>query len=99
MWTPKRVLLLMAGFGLFFTTYAVYAHFLGGIDGLPPLPKEYWPTNEPPEKLELRIRANEAERKLTQASAHASPEVAGLARLNHWWALRSARHSRGRIRA
>ena len=43
MWTPKRVVLLLAGFGFFFSSYGVYAHFLGGIDGLPPLPEGYWP--------------------------------------------------------
>jgi hypothetical protein len=66
-WTPKRVLLLIAGFGLFFTTYAVYAQILGGIDGLPLLPKEYWPTDQevtPLDILNRERRANEAERKL-----------------------------------
>ena len=40
-WTPKRVLLVLAGFALFFTTYQVYANVLGlgGIDGLTPLPE------------------------------------------------------------
>jgi lipopolysaccharide export system protein LptA len=42
-WTPKRILLLAAGFCLFLTAYFVYAHFLGGIDGLPPLPEDYRP--------------------------------------------------------
>jgi lipopolysaccharide export system protein LptA len=40
-WTPKRVVLLAVGFVMFFSGYAVYANFLGGIDGLPPLPEEY----------------------------------------------------------
>ncbi|MGE3809817.1 MAG: hypothetical protein AB7K24_34565, partial [Gemmataceae bacterium] len=43
MWTTKRLLLLLAGFTLFFSLYLVYAHFLGGIDGLPPLPPELGP--------------------------------------------------------
>ena len=34
-WTPKRVLLLVVGFFLFSMAYMVYAHFLGGINGLP----------------------------------------------------------------
>jgi hypothetical protein len=35
------LLLLVVGLFLFFTTYAVYGHYLGGINGLPPLPLEY----------------------------------------------------------
>jgi lipopolysaccharide export system protein LptA len=40
-WTPKRIVLLVAGFVIFTSGYAVYANFLGGIDGLPPLPECY----------------------------------------------------------
>jgi lipopolysaccharide export system protein LptA len=40
-WTPKRILLLATGFFLFIGAYFVYSHFLGGIDGLPPLPAGY----------------------------------------------------------
>lgn len=43
MWTPKRILILIAGLVMFLSGYGVYAYFLGGIDGLPPLPKEYLP--------------------------------------------------------
>jgi len=39
-WTPKRILLLAFGFVMFFLAYGIYAHFLGGVDGLPPLPPE-----------------------------------------------------------
>jgi hypothetical protein len=46
-WTPKRVLLLAVGFTVFLSSYVVYAHFLGGIDGLPELPPEYWPAETP----------------------------------------------------
>jgi hypothetical protein len=42
-WTPKRVLILVAGLCLFATGYAIYSYFLGGIDGLPPLPPELQP--------------------------------------------------------
>ena len=38
MWTPKRILILGFGFSLFMALYFVYAYFLGGIDGIPPLP-------------------------------------------------------------
>ena len=48
MWTPKRVLLLVLGFAVFITAYFVYAHFLGAIDGLPDLPRTYWPNPEGP---------------------------------------------------
>ncbi|HJT78771.1 MAG TPA: hypothetical protein VJ739_16320, partial [Gemmataceae bacterium] len=41
MWTPKRILLLVLGFVLFVSGYAVYARFFGGIDGLPALPEMY----------------------------------------------------------
>jgi lipopolysaccharide export system protein LptA len=40
-WTPKRIVLLAAGFVVFFSSYVAYASFLGGIDGLPPLPECY----------------------------------------------------------
>lgn len=38
MWTPRRVLLLLAGTVLFAAVYGVYAGALGWIDGLPQLP-------------------------------------------------------------
>ncbi|MBX9679780.1 MAG: hypothetical protein K2X38_13540 [Gemmataceae bacterium] len=41
MWTSKRILLLFSGFALFVSGFAVYYYFLGGIDGLPPLPKDF----------------------------------------------------------
>jgi hypothetical protein len=40
-WTPKRILILIATLTLFLTGFGVYAHFLGNIDGLPPLPPGY----------------------------------------------------------
>lgn len=42
MWTPKRVLILTVGLVLFLAGFAVYNYFLGGINGLPPLPEDYW---------------------------------------------------------
>lgn len=47
MWNAKRVLLLIAGFAVLCAAYLGYDHFLGGIDGLPPLPPEYWPDTDP----------------------------------------------------
>ena len=46
MWTPKRILIMLGGLTLFLAGYAVYAHFLGGIDGLPVLPEKYLVTKE-----------------------------------------------------
>ncbi len=43
MWTPKRILLMILGWGLFFAGYQVYAHYLGRYDGLPPLPSDHRP--------------------------------------------------------
>jgi hypothetical protein len=74
-WTPKRILLLTAGFFLFFTTYAVYAHFLGGIDGLPALPREYWPSDDPPVIEPWDFHPGDADRKLIQAFGQDCVEV------------------------
>lgn len=69
MWTPKRVLLLLSGFAAFISAYVVYAFWLGGIDGLPPLPRDY----QPPEGNVIDPSAEnprptpEAERKLEHA--------------------------------
>ena len=43
MWTAKRFLILIGGLLLALSNYAVYALFLGGIDGLAPLPIEFLP--------------------------------------------------------
>jgi len=42
-WTPKRILILIAGTFLFLAGFAVYDYFLGGYDGLPPLPEDCLP--------------------------------------------------------
>jgi hypothetical protein len=39
-WTPKRVLILVASLLLFLTAFGVYSFFFSGIDGLPPLPSD-----------------------------------------------------------
>jgi hypothetical protein len=54
MWTPKRILLLVLGFVTFWLAYGVYAYFLGGVDGLPPLPPECEASKTP----DLRSSAN-----------------------------------------
>lgn len=43
MWTPKNILLMVGGLAVFVTAYGIYAHFLGRIDGLPPLPDQFKP--------------------------------------------------------
>src|SRR6202030_3641561 len=37
------MLMLVGGLCLFLSGYGVYTFFLGGIDGLPPLPADYFP--------------------------------------------------------
>jgi len=76
MWTPKRVLLLVAGIAVFLTGYEVYAYFLGGIDGLPPLPVAF--LRMPGEGLQAPLpppRESDADRKLRQAFGPECEEV------------------------
>lgn len=67
MWTPRRILLLAAGFAVFLASYFLYAYFLGGIDGLPPLPDRYalveetGPVSIPPP------RENDTDKRLREA--------------------------------
>jgi lipopolysaccharide export system protein LptA len=73
------MLLLLAGFALFFAAYQVYSNVmgLGGIDGLTPLPEAYFPSSNPddPPLILPPGRANVAERKLQQAFGDASEEL------------------------
>lgn len=75
MWTPKRILLLAIGFAVFFAAYMVYAHFLGGINGLPPLPDEYGPIAEGIKHLVPPERENDADHKLRIAFGPDCEEV------------------------
>jgi hypothetical protein len=69
-------MLLMMGFALFFTTYEVYAYFLGGIDGLPPLPECYWPSDEPLPPLDFAAgRTREEDKRLAQAFGEDCDEI------------------------
>ncbi|MCS7044747.1 MAG: hypothetical protein NZO58_00170 [Gemmataceae bacterium] len=43
MWTPKRILIYLAGTLLCLAGFVVYDFYLGGYDGLPPLPERYAP--------------------------------------------------------
>jgi hypothetical protein len=68
--------MLVVGFALFFLTYEVYAHFLGGIDGLPALPRAYWPSNEALAPInEIRPAGNLADQKLRLAFGEDCDEV------------------------
>src|SRR5438128_11118195 len=75
-WNPKRVLLLGLGFVLFLTGYTVYAYFLGGLDGLPPLPAALAPgetsTLQPPPPS---LVDSEVDRKLKLAFGAECPDV------------------------
>jgi lipopolysaccharide export system protein LptA len=70
------VLLLIASGALFATAYVVYSAFLGGIDGLTPLPEAFWPMatadtgSSPPPPAE-----NPADRKLQMAFGEGCPEL------------------------
>ena len=41
MWTPRRILLLLAAFAALAAAYVGYTQVLGGVDGLPELPEQY----------------------------------------------------------
>jgi hypothetical protein len=72
-WTPKRVLLLALGFALLFGSYLIYAAYLGGIDGLPPLPESCLPSNEPAELP--GPRPNLVDERLEMAFGKGCPEL------------------------
>src|SRR5262249_2418359 len=75
-WNSKRILLLGLGFFVFLAGYVVYAYFLGGIDGLPPLPG---PLIRPPGPiLDVNLPRPlepEVDRKLKQAFGEFCPET------------------------
>src|SRR5262249_12549325 len=80
-WTPKRILILLAGLALFLCIYGIYAFFLSSIDGLPQLPEHLaQPDISPPHKgpeIENRI-----EKKLRLAFGDACPELKRAIRLD-----------------
>jgi hypothetical protein len=64
------------GFAVFFTAYQVYSAFLGGIDGLTPLPSDYWPVAAGSEfPISSLPPVNLADRKLLQAFGEACVEL------------------------
>jgi hypothetical protein len=74
-WTTKRVLLLLGSFALLLTAYQAYAALLGGIDGLTPLPEEYWPAADGKPLPPLQPMTSLADRKLQQAFGEGCPEL------------------------
>jgi lipopolysaccharide export system protein LptA len=72
-WTPKRILLLVVGFASFCLAYGIYAYFLGGVDGLPPLPEELEPSTGPGVEFQPR-QPPELDRKLKMAFGGECPE-------------------------
>ncbi len=75
MWTPRRILLLLATMAITTGAYFVYARVLGGIDGLPELPAEYLVEPNapaPPTPSEKGLLTKEM---LRRAFGGASPEV------------------------
>jgi lipopolysaccharide export system protein LptA len=74
-WTPKRVLLLAAGISVFLAGYTVYAFFLGGIDGMPPLPEKFLRSDKP---MATRVSATdepEIDKKLRVAFGKDCPQL------------------------
>ena len=75
MWTPKRIVLLAGWFGVFVTVYVGFAYFLGGIDGLVPLPARFAPLPDDGTEIAATERPEtSADRKLRQAFGEDSPE-------------------------
>ena len=74
MWTPKRIVLLAFGFVMFFVAYGVYAYFLGGVDGLPPLPEMAFPSDDPIINPPPPLAGDNMERKFRMAFGAACEE-------------------------
>jgi hypothetical protein len=68
--------LLFLGFAAFLGSYEGYAQLLGRVDGLPPLPEEFLPSDEPLIDL-TKVKRNQtvAEKKLTLAYGRDCPEL------------------------
>lgn len=81
MWTPKRVLILLGAFCAIFAVYLGYAQVLGGIDGLTPLPEEYWPAAGNRPLPPFVATANAADQKLQMAFGEACEELQRMIKL------------------
>src|SRR5436190_836279 len=75
--------MLAFGLVLFVAVYVVYAtSSLGRINGLPPLPEAYWPTEDPPVRITPPLPGPQSlEAKLAQAFGPGCPELSYAIRL------------------
>src|SRR5215470_9719571 len=73
MFNGRRILIQFASFMALVFAYFAYTQVLGGVDGLTPLPKQYWPSDKPPPDRQLA--PNSADLKLQQAFGPACPEL------------------------
>ncbi|MGL6097635.1 MAG: hypothetical protein ACRC7O_17775, partial [Fimbriiglobus sp.] len=76
MWTPRRILLLLAGLAAFTAAFLGYTFVLGGVDGLPDLPAPFLVRDTTGEGVDF---SNEIESptitRLKEAFGPVSPEV------------------------
>src|SRR5436190_3567658 len=63
------------------SAYGVYGHFLGGIDGLTPLPEDFWPPQGPVELSFASGHRNKAEEKLKDAFGKDCKELTRINKL------------------
>lgn len=75
MWTPKRILILIAGTFAFILAYGVYDFLLGRFDGLPLLPAEYVYDKDGLDKPPLEPTPDETDRKIRMAFGAESDEA------------------------
>jgi hypothetical protein len=74
-WTPRRILLLVVGAGLFTAAFLLYNRFLGWIDGLPTLPERYLAAAKPGDPPIEPQGSDVKDRMLRQAFGDACREV------------------------
>src|SRR5260370_3976465 len=70
---------MIAVFAALASAYGVYGHFLGGIDGLTPLPEDFWSPQGP---VELPITSSHRNKVQEKLKAAFSKECKELTRIN-----------------
>ncbi len=75
MWTPKRILILLTGSALFTLSFAVYFYFLGGIDGLAPLPESYLQIGGEPPPFTSGDLDDQTDKRIRMAFGNECPEL------------------------
>ena len=73
MWTPRRILLLMAAVFAFGAAFVVYNSFLGWIDGLPALPAKFLPSTNQLIGEDIPLSDNRMDRKLRITDGRLEP--------------------------